>query len=102
MRRRSSQGLSRKTGEDSRSLGQTEGAGSLNELDPHVKPTRTYRSRRNAHEKDPHLRLGRVTHRICVHGESGSMRALVLFAVYLERDTSNFFYQYILTLCSPW
>jgi hypothetical protein len=30
------------------------------------------------------------------------MRALVLFAVYLERDTSNFFYQYILTPCSPW
>jgi hypothetical protein len=27
---------------------------------------------------------------------------LVRFAMYLERDTGNFFYQYILTPCSPW
>lgn len=42
---------------------------------PMVKPIRAPHSRRNGPGKDPHLRLGRVTHRICVHGESGSMRA---------------------------
>lgn len=43
---------------------------------PMVKPILASHSRRNGHGKNPHLRLGRVTHRICVHGESGSMRAL--------------------------